>query len=85
MRKKILEKRLARLRAKKQSLTERAMSSQDVNEVRSINTELEDVNAEIAETEEEILDAVQKIHSELVVKDTEGNVMNTLKFDLKRI
>lgn len=54
MRKKILEKRLARLRAKKQSLTERAMSSQDVNEVRSINTELEDVNAEIAETEEEL-------------------------------
>jgi HK97 family phage major capsid protein len=54
MRKKILEKRLARLRAKKQSLTERAMSSQDVNEVRSINSELEDVNAEIAETEEEL-------------------------------
>ena len=54
MRKKILEKKLARLRAKKQSLTERAMSSQDVNEVRSINSELEDVNAEIAETEEEL-------------------------------
>lgn len=54
MRKKILEKRLSRLRAKKQSLTERAMSSQDVNEVRSINADLEDINAEIAETEEEI-------------------------------
>ena len=54
MRKKILEKRLARLRAKKQSLTERAMSSQDVNEVRSINTEIEDANAEIAEAEEEL-------------------------------
>lgn len=54
MRKNILEKRLARLRSKKQSLTERAMSSQDVNEVRSINTELEDVNAEIAEAEEEL-------------------------------
>ena len=54
MRKKILEKRLARLRAKKQSLTERAMSSQDVNEVRSINTEIEDTNAEIAEAEEEL-------------------------------
>ena len=54
MRKKILEKRLQRLQAKKQSLTERAMSSQDVNEVRSINTQIEDVNAEIAETQEEI-------------------------------
>jgi HK97 family phage major capsid protein len=54
MRKKILEKRLARLQSKKQSLTERAMSSQDVNEVRSINSELEDVNAEIAETQEEL-------------------------------
>lgn len=54
MRKSILEKRLARLRAKKQSLTERAMSSQDVNEVRGINTDIEDVNAEIAEAEEEL-------------------------------
>lgn len=54
MRKKILEKRLARLNSKKQSLTERAMSSQDVNEVRSINSEIEDVNAEIAETQEEL-------------------------------
>ena len=54
MRKKILEKRLARLQSKKQSLTERAMSSQDVNEVRSINTQIEDVNAEIAETQEEL-------------------------------
>lgn len=54
MRKKILEKRLARLNSKKQSLTERAMSSQDVNEVRSINSEIEDINAEIAETQEEL-------------------------------
>ena len=54
MRKKILEKRLARLNSKKQSLTERAMSSQDVNEVRSINSEIEDLNAEIAETQEEL-------------------------------
>ena len=58
MRKKILEKRLNRLNSKRQSLTERAMSSQDVNEVRSINAELEDVNAEIAETQEE-LDAIK--------------------------
>lgn len=53
-RKKILEKRLARLQAKKQSLAARAQASQDVNEVRSINEQLEDLNDEIAEVEEEI-------------------------------
>lgn len=53
-RKKILEKRLARLMAKKQNLAARAQASQDVNEIRSINEELEDVNAEITETQEEI-------------------------------
>ena len=58
MRKDILTKKLARLQSKKQKLTERAMASQDVNEVRSINSELEDVNAEIAETQEE-LDAIE--------------------------
>lgn len=54
MRKKALEKRLARLQAKKNKLTQRALASQDANEVRNINEELEDVNAEIAETQEEI-------------------------------
>ena len=54
MRKKFLEKRLARLMAKKASLTQRGLASQDANEVRSINEQLEDINAEIAETQEEI-------------------------------
>lgn len=53
-RREILEKRLARLNAKRDSLTARAMASADVNEVRSINSQLEDVNAEIEETNEEI-------------------------------
>ncbi|MDE5763754.1 MAG: phage major capsid protein [Ruminococcus sp.] len=53
-RKKILEKRLARLQKKKSDLTAKAMASQDVSEVRNINGLLEDVNAEIAETQEEI-------------------------------
>ena len=57
MRKKFLEKRLARLNAKKASLTQRAMESQDINEVRSINEALSDLNDEIAETQEE-LDAI---------------------------
>lgn len=54
MRKKILEKRLARLQKKKNDLTARALASQDAAEVRSINEQLEDLNAEIAETQEEI-------------------------------
>lgn len=54
MHKAILEKRLARLNAKKSALAARAMASTDVNEVRAINSELEDVNAEIEETQEEI-------------------------------
>ena len=53
-RKAILEKRLARLEAKKAKLVQRSTESQDVNEVRSINEELEDVNAEIEEAKEEI-------------------------------
>lgn len=53
-RKKILEKRLARLMAKKDALKQRALASQDANEVRSINEQLEDLNEDIAETQEEI-------------------------------
>ena len=53
-RKAILEKRLARLEAKKAKLVQRSTDSQDVNEVRSINEELEEVNAEIAEATAEI-------------------------------
>ena len=58
-RKKILEKRLQRLQAKKANLASRAKASTDVEEVRSINEELEDLNAEIAETQEEI-DAIEE-------------------------
>lgn len=58
-RKKVLERRLARLQAKKTKLTERALASQDAAEVRSINEELGDLNEEIAETQEEI-DAIDE-------------------------
>lgn len=53
-RKKILEKRLARLKAKRDKLKERALASQDAAEVRSINEDLTDLNDEITETQEEI-------------------------------
>lgn len=53
-RKKILEKRLARLQAKKAKLAERCNASTDVNEVRSLTDELNELNEEIEETQEEI-------------------------------
>lgn len=58
-RKKILEKRMKRLMAKKQALAERAKASADVNEIRSLTEQVEDVNAEIEETQEE-LDAIEE-------------------------
>lgn len=57
MRKTILEKKLARLIAKKDALKARALASADANEVRSINEQMEDINAELEETRAE-LDAI---------------------------
>ncbi len=54
MRKKILEKRLARLQAKKNTLAQRGLASEDVNEVRSINEQIADLDAEIEEVTEEL-------------------------------
>lgn len=39
----------------------------------------------IAHTPEEIFDAVEKIQKTLVIKDTDGNILNQLKFNLNRI
>lgn len=58
-RKKILEKRMQRLLAKKQTLNERCKASEDVNEVRSLTEQLEDLNADIAEVQDE-LDAIEE-------------------------
>ena len=54
MRKKVLQKRLARLQAKKQTLATRAQASTDASEVRAINEQLEELNAEIEETNDEL-------------------------------
>lgn len=53
-RKELLEKRLARLQAKRTSLAERAMASQDANEVRTINDSISDINDDIEEIQEEL-------------------------------
>lgn len=49
---KALEKRLNRLETKKNALVQRAMTSTDADEVRSINEQIEDLNEEINETRE---------------------------------
>ena len=54
MRKKILEKRLARLEQKLNNLKARAKASEDANEVRGLSDQLEDIKEEIAETREEL-------------------------------
>ena len=53
-RKQILEKKLSRLTEKRNALSAKAMASEDVAEVRSINEALADLNAEIEETSAEI-------------------------------
>ena len=52
--KELLEKRLKRYQAKRQKLIDRCSASQDVNEVRSLTAELEEVNADIADVQAEL-------------------------------
>lgn len=54
MRKKFLTKKLNRLMAKRTSLTERALASNDANEVRAINEEIAELNEDITEVQEEL-------------------------------
>lgn len=49
MNKAYFEKRMKRLETKRDSMKQRALASEDVNEVRSINEMLEEINAEIEE------------------------------------
>lgn len=54
MKEKILRKKLLRLQAKKNSIAERAKASTDVNEVRALGEQLDDINAEIDEINDEL-------------------------------
>ena len=86
--KKILEKKLARLNEKMTTLKSRAMASEDVIEVRSINSELEEVKAEIEETQA-MLDSIEAeearsipASAKLVNADVASNVVGS--FETKR-
>lgn len=77
MRKDILEKKLKRLNDKKAKLAERCKASEDVNEVRSLTEELDDLKAEIAETQAE-LDAIEEERS------AEPEVIETRNADIAK-
>ena len=59
MRKDVLKKRHQRLLEKRENLKKKALASEDVNEVRSINEQIEDLNADIEDVADEI-DAIEK-------------------------
>lgn len=58
MHKKYLEKRMAKLIAKRDALAQKALASEDAAEVRAINQQLADLNDDIADVQEEI-DAIR--------------------------
>lgn len=60
MRKTRLEKKLAKLNAKRDALTARALASQDANEVRSINEQLAEANDEINDVNEELAEIAEE-------------------------
>ena len=54
MRKEFLEKRMKKLTTKRDALKEKALASNDVDEVRSINEKIDEINDEIADVKDEI-------------------------------
>lgn len=53
---KYLEKRLAKLTAKRDALVARAKETQDINELRTINAQIDDINGDITDINEQIAD-----------------------------
>ena len=53
---KYLEKRIAKLTAKRNALAARANDTQDINELRSINVQIDEINGDIADINEQIAD-----------------------------
>ena len=67
MRKDILEKRHKRLLEKRENLKKKALASEDVNEVRSINAQIDELNEDISDVADEIaeIEAEEKRSAEL--------------------
>ena len=73
MRKKNLEKRMSRLLERKKKLTDKVNASTDVNEVRALTEQLEDVNADIADVQDELdeIEAEEKRNAEVSAETAE--------------
>ena len=91
MRKDILEKRLERLSEKYKDLEARALASEDVNEVRTINAQLKDINADIDETREELNAIAEETRAaepvkvdEKIPQEAEKREMESFKIEEKR-
>lgn len=91
MRKDILEKRLQRLNDKIKDLEARALDSQDVEEVRSINAQIKDINADIDETRAELDAIAEESRSaepvkvgEKIPQEAEKRTMESYKIEEQR-
>jgi HK97 family phage major capsid protein len=70
MHKKYFEKRLEKLIAKRDSLTQKALASQDIEEVRSIQAQLDDLNSDI----EDVQAALAECDEESAHAESRANV-----------
>ena len=68
------KKRLEKLEAKKTELTQRGLSSQDIEEVRAINAQLNDINEELTELRAEIA-AAEKNEARSTTEPVNGNIV----------
>lgn len=87
MRKEFLTKKLNRLNEKKTKLAERCNASADVNEVRDLTAQLEELNEEIAEVREE-LDAIDTEERAMPPKDANlvnGEIKGTFKTEERKV
>ena len=60
MRKKNLEKRLARLQSKLNDITARVSASTDVNEVRSLSAQADEIREDIADIQAELAEIAEE-------------------------
>ena len=81
--KKLFENKIERLTAKRNELKARAMKSEDVNEVRSIQEKIDDIDADIAECRDMItaIEAEERKNNPVPAgaQKVNGNVMGTFK------
>lgn len=74
----ILEKRMNRLNAKKETLAAKALASQSADEVRSINEQLAEINEDLEEVRAE-MDALKKTTVPETAKLVNGQIVGSFK------